>query len=82
MLIDHILRSSQKGVINVAVSDPQLIFCTSKISKIKAGGVHKYLNFLSLTNYTNDYYNEALKQDQTIKMLVMLMRLIQIQNIF
>ena len=52
-LIDHILTSapsrvSQKGVINVGVSDHQLIHCaegTRKISKIKAGGAHKYLNF-------------------------------------
>ena len=52
-LIDHILTSapsrvSQKGVINVGVSDHQLIPCaegTRKISKIKAGGAHKYLNF-------------------------------------
>ena len=66
-LIDHILTSapsrvSQKGVINVGVSDHQLIFCTRKISRIKTGGAHKYLNFRSLKNYTSDYYKEALKQ--------------------
>ena len=66
-LIDHILTSasarvSQKGVINVGVSDHQLIFCTRKISRIKTGGAHKYLNFRSLKNYTVDYYKEALKQ--------------------
>ena len=66
-LIDHILTSapsrvSQKGVINVGVSDHQLIFCTRKISKIKTGGDHKYLNFCSLKNYTADYYKETLKQ--------------------
>ena len=66
-LIDHILiiapsRVSQKGVINVGVSDHQLIFCTRKISKIKTGGDHKYLNFCSLKNYTADYYKETLKQ--------------------
>ena len=66
-LIDHILTSapsrvSQKGVINVGVSDDQLIFCTRKISRIKTGGTHKYLNFRSLKNYTADYYKEALKQ--------------------
>ena len=42
-LTDHILTSapsrvSQKGVINVGVSDHQLIFCTRKISRIKTGG--------------------------------------------
>ena len=66
-LIDHILTSapsrvSQKGVINVGVSDHQLIFCTRKISKFKTGGDHKYLNFRSLKNYTADYYKEALRQ--------------------
>ena len=45
-LIDHILTSapsrvSQKGVINVGVSDHQLIFCTRKIFKTKTGGDHK-----------------------------------------
>ena len=48
-LIDHIVTSvhsrvSQKGVINVGVSDHQLIFCTRKVSRIKTGGAHKYLN--------------------------------------
>ena len=62
-LTDHFLtnvssRVSQKGVINVGVSDHQLIFCKRKISKIKTGGAHKYLNFHSLKNYTADYYKE------------------------
>ena len=66
-LIDHILTSApsyvyQKGVINVGVSDHQLIFCRRKISRIKTGGAHKHLNFRSLKNYTADYYKEALKQ--------------------
>ena len=58
-LIDHILTStpsrvSQKDVINVGVSDHQLMVCTRKISRIKTGA-HKYLNFHSLKNYTSDY---------------------------
>ena len=66
-LIDHILTSgasrvSQKGVINIGVSDHQLIFCTRKISRIKTGGAHKYLHFHLLKNYTADYYKEAPKQ--------------------
>ena len=66
-LTDHILTSApsrvfQKGVINVGVSDHQLIFCTRKISKIKTGGDHKYLNFRSLKIYTADYYKGTLKQ--------------------
>ena len=66
-LIDHILtnapsRVSQKSVISVGVSNHQLIFCTRKISRIKTGGAHKYLNFRSLKNYAAHYYKEALKQ--------------------
>ena len=53
---------SQKAVINEGVSDHQLIFCTRKISRIKTGDAHKYLNFHSLKIYTADYYKEALKQ--------------------
>ena len=44
------------------MSDHQLIFCKIKISRIKTGGVRKYLNFRSLKNYTTDYDKEALKQ--------------------
>ena len=44
------------------MSDHQLIFCKIKISEIKTGGVHKYLNFCSLKKYTADHYKEALKQ--------------------
>ena len=45
-LIDRILtslpeRTSQEGVINVGLLDHQLFYCTRKISRIKAGGVHK-----------------------------------------
>ena len=43
-LIDHILASfpsrvSQKGVIDVGISDHQLIICTRKISRLKTGGI-------------------------------------------
>lgn len=44
------------------MSDHQPIFCTKKFSRIKTGGVQKYLNFRSLKNYTDDHYKEALKQ--------------------
>ena len=58
-LIDHILASlpdriSQKGLINVGLSDHQLIYCTRKISRIKIGGGHKKIKFCSLKNYTVD----------------------------
>ena len=66
-LIDHVLvrfpsRVSQKGVTGVGISDHQLIFCTRKISRLKTGGIHKYLNFRSFKNYTVDSYKEVLKQ--------------------
>ena len=66
-LIDHILtiapsRVLQKGVIYVGVSNHQPIFCSRRVSSIKTGGAHKYLNFRSLKNYTADYYKEAVKQ--------------------
>ena len=58
-LIDPILTSfpsrvSQKGVIDVGIADRQLIFCTPKISRLKIGGIHKYLNFCLFKDYTVD----------------------------
>ena len=66
-LFDRILASfpsrvSQKGVINVSLSDHQLIFCTRKLSKFKTGGAHKYINFRSLKNYRLDDYQKSLGQ--------------------
>ena len=66
-LIDHILASissqvSQHGVINVSVSDHQLICYTRKINKIKTGGVHKHITFHSFKKYTTDAYKDALKK--------------------
>ena len=47
-IIDHILASypervTQQGIIDVGLSDRQLIFCTRKISRIKRG-THKQIN--------------------------------------
>ena len=66
-LIDRILASfpsrfSQKRVINLGLSNHQLIFCTRKISKFKAGDVHKYINFPSLKKYRADDYKKSLGQ--------------------
>ena len=66
-LIDHILASipsriSQHGVINVRVSDHQLIYCTRKINKTKTGGVHKHTTFHLFKKYTVDPYKDALKK--------------------
>ena len=51
--IDHILASltdkiSQEGVINVVLSDQQLVYCTRKISRIKIGGLHEKIKFRHL----------------------------------
>ena len=66
-LIDHISASfpsrvSQKGVINVGLSDHELIFCTRETSKFKTGGVQKYIHFHSLKNYRVDDYKKSLGQ--------------------
>ena len=56
------LRISQHDVINVSVSDHQLVYCTRKINKIKTGGVHKHITFRSFKKYTVDAYKDALKK--------------------
>ena len=66
-VIDHIFASfpsriSQKEVVNVGLSDHQLIFCTRKVSKFKTGGVHMYINFCSLKNYRANDYKKGLGQ--------------------
>ena len=63
-IIDHILASfpdrvTQRGILNVGLSDHQLIYCTRKITRIKRGG-HKQIKFRSLKNYTIDGYEKAL----------------------
>ena len=63
-IIDHILASfpnrvSQQGVIDVGLSDHQIIYCTRKISRIKRG-THKEIRCRSLKNYSADIYEEAL----------------------
>ena len=63
-IIDHILLSfpdkvSQQGVIDVGLSDHQIIYCTRKTSRIKRG-THKQIRYCSLKNYSVDIYEEAL----------------------
>ena len=52
-------RISQQGIIDVGLSDHQLIYCTRKFSHTKLG-THKQITFLSLKNYTAEAYKEAL----------------------
>ena len=63
-VIDHILASfpdrvTQRGILNVGLSDHQLIYGTRKITGIKRGG-HKQIKFRSFKNYIIDRYEKAL----------------------
>ena len=63
---DHLLgsypdRVSKKEIIDVGISDLQLIFCTRKTLKTKIG-CHKQISFHSLKNYSVIAYGEALKK--------------------
>ena len=65
-LLDHILTNSidkisQSGIIDVGISDHQLIFCTRKITKAKTGQ-KKFIKIRSLKNYSK----EKLLEDLTI----------------
>ena len=55
-LIDHILQS---GIIDTAVSDHSMVYCTGKISREKYNK-QKEIIFRSLKNYSVDVYKEAL----------------------
>ena len=63
-IIDYILASYpdrviQQGVIDVGLSDNQLIFCTRKISRIKRG-TYKRIKFRSFKHYSADIFKETL----------------------
>ena len=63
-IIDHILASfpnrvSQQVVIDVGLSDHQIVYCTRKISRIKRG-THKQIGCRSLKKYSAVIYEEAL----------------------
>ena len=67
-LCDHIFtnsaeKASQKGVIDVGISDHQLIYCTRKIKRIKHN-VHNQIQFRSLKKYSAEIVTNALKKDQ------------------
>ena len=64
-LIDHILTNShekvsQSGVIDVSLSDHQIIFCTRKIYKQKYHK-HNKIKIRSLKNYSQQTLLEKLK---------------------
>ena len=63
-LIDHILtnsrnKSSQRGVIDIGISDDQLIYLTRKLHKMKSI-IHKQIKIRSLKNYTIESFNQGL----------------------
>ena len=63
-LLDHIITNtsekvSQRGTIDMASSDHQLIFCTRKIRKQKYNS-HKQISCWSFKNYTVELYKEAI----------------------
>ena len=65
-IIDHILASypervTQCGVIDISLSDHQLIYCTRKISRIKRGS-HKQIQFRSFKHYTVDLFGQELSK--------------------
>ena len=65
-ILDHVLdsfpdRVSQSGVINIGISDHQLIYCTRKNARIKSY-CHKQTTFRSIKNYSPEIYEEALKK--------------------
>ena len=64
-LIDHILinsneKISQYGVIDIGISDHQMIYCTRKLIRNKTGD-KKYIESRSLKKYSVDVYESALK---------------------
>ena len=64
-LIDHVLTNaeekiSQSGVIDIGLSDHQLIFCTRKVKKIRYGTT-KYIYSRSMKKYTKELFIENLK---------------------
>ena len=65
-ILDHALASfadriSRSGVIDIVISDHQLIYCTRKTARIKSY-CHKQITFRSLKNYSPEIYEEALRK--------------------
>ena len=65
-LTDHILTNtqdniSQSGIIDTAILDHCLIYCTRKILKAKCNR-HKEITFRSLKNYSTDVYKGTLER--------------------
>ena len=66
-LIDHVLTNSphkatKSGVVELNLSDHELIYCTKKATKFKANK-HNDLNIRSMKNYTTEKFGEYLKKN-------------------
>ena len=64
--IDHVLTNSphkiiKSGVVEVNLSDHELIYCTKKTTKLKSNK-HNELNIRSMKNYTAEGFVELLKK--------------------
>ena len=60
-IIDHVLASFPKRVIDIALSDHQVIYCTRKISRTKRGS-HKQIQYRSFKHYTVDLFEQELSK--------------------
>ena len=65
-ILDHVLtnshdRVSQSGVIDIGLSDHQLIYCTRKIVRPKVHE-HNYITIRSMKNYSQDIFLNALRE--------------------
>ena len=64
-LLDHIISNStqkisQHGVLNLGLSDHQLIYCTRKCTRAKNHD-HKYIKIRSMKNYSRELFLKKLK---------------------
>ena len=64
-LIDHVLTNandkiSQSGILDIGLSDHQLIYCTRKLTKTKTG-LTKFINFRTMKKYTKLLFKEKLE---------------------
>ena len=61
MLTNTNEKIAQCGLINVELSNHQMIFCTRKTKKEKVG-IHKQISFRSFKKYSVEDYEKALGQ--------------------
>ena len=52
-------KISQYGVIDIGISDNQIIYYTEKLMRIKSG-IEQFITFRSFKNYSADIFERAL----------------------